>query len=126
MLQLGGHVQDVREMLLQDHDQIMKQRDVSVGKRSRIRGQGNWERGSSGNQSEVPGAGWDTRWVGNGGRGRRGEARGQGGGGYRSQQVPPVNAGLGVGDLVEAGHPEPVGAPSLPFVHEVADGQDDL
>ena len=43
MLQLGGHVQDVREMLLQDHDQIMKQRDVSVGKRSRIRGQGNWE-----------------------------------------------------------------------------------
>ena len=23
MLQLGGHVQDVREMLLQDHDQIM-------------------------------------------------------------------------------------------------------
>lgn len=40
--------------------------------------------------------------------------------------VPPVNAGLGVGDLVEAGHPEPVGAPTLPFVHEVANGQDNL
>lgn len=46
----------------------------------------------------------------------RGEAR----------QMAPVDAGLGVGDLVEAGHPEPVGAPSLPLVHEVPDGQDDL
>lgn len=41
-------------------------------------------------------------------------------------RVPPVDAGLGVGDLVEAGHAEPVGTPPLPFVHEVADGQDDL
>lgn len=40
--------------------------------------------------------------------------------------VPPVNAGLGVGNLVETGHPEPVGAPTLSFVHEVTDGQDDL
>lgn len=35
----------------------------------------------------------------------------------------PVNAGLGVSDLVEAGHPEPIGTPALPFVHEVADSQ---
>lgn len=55
----------------------------------------------------------------------RGEARGRDGG-SESRQVAPVDAGLGVGDLVEAGHPEPVGAPTLPLVHEVPDGQDDL
>lgn len=55
----------------------------------------------------------------------RGEARGRDGG-SGSRQVAPVDAGLGVGDLVEAGHPEPVGAPTLPLVHEVPDGQDNL
>lgn len=44
VLQLRGHVQDVREMLLQDHDQIMEQRDVSVGG-SRVRGTGPRELG---------------------------------------------------------------------------------
>lgn len=34
----------------------------------------------------------------------------------------PVNAGLGVSDLVEARYPEPVGAPTLPLVHEVTNG----
>ena len=43
-----------------------------------------------------------------------------------ADRVPPVNAGLGVCNLVEAGHPEPIGTPTLPFVHEVANGQDDL
>lgn len=41
-------------------------------------------------------------------------------------RVPPVNAGFGVGDLVEAGHSEPIGTPTLPFVHEVTNGQDNL
>ena len=45
VLQLRGHVQDVREVLLQNHDQVMEQRDVSVGESQvRVRGQGNWER----------------------------------------------------------------------------------
>ena len=44
MLQLRRHVQDVREVLLQNHDQVMEQRDVSVGESQvRVRGQGNWE-----------------------------------------------------------------------------------
>lgn len=30
MLQLGRHVQDVWEVLLQDHDQVMQQRDIPV------------------------------------------------------------------------------------------------
>lgn len=34
----------------------------------------------------------------------------------------PVNAGLGVSDLVEAGYPEAIGTPTLPLVHEVTDG----
>lgn len=64
------------------------------------------------------------RGTGKGGGGERPgwgamEAKGAG-------WVPPVNAGLGVCDLVEAGHPEPVGAPTLPLVHEVTDSQDDL
>ena len=50
MLQLRGHVQDVREVLLQDHDQVMEQRDVPVGESQvRVRGQGNWEQGSGRN-----------------------------------------------------------------------------
>lgn len=49
MLKLGGHVQDVREMLLQDHDQIMEQRDVSVDEISGVRDQGIWRQGSRGN-----------------------------------------------------------------------------
>lgn len=44
----------------------------------------------------------------------------------KAGRVPPVNAGLGVGNLVETGHSEPIGAPTLSFVHEVTDGQDDL
>lgn len=36
---------------------------------------------------------------------------------------PPVYAGLGVGDLVEAGDLEAVGIASLALVHEVAEGQ---
>lgn len=55
----------------------------------------------------------------------RGESR-VGDGGSESRQVAPVDAGLGVSDLVEAGHPKPIGAPTLPLVHEVPDGQDDL
>lgn len=43
-----------------------------------------------------------------------------------ADKIPPVNAGLGICNLVEAGHPEPIGSPTLPFVHEVSDGQDDL
>lgn len=35
---------------------------------------------------------------------------------------PPVNAGLGVSDLVETGYPEAIGTATLPLVHEVADG----
>lgn len=38
----------------------------------------------------------------------------------------PVDTGLGVSNLVEAGHPEAIGTPTLPFVHEVADGQDNF
>lgn len=49
VLQLRGHVQDVREMLLQDHDQIMEQRDVSVDEISGVRDQGIWRQGSRGN-----------------------------------------------------------------------------
>lgn len=43
MLQLRRHRQDVREMLLQNHDQVMEQRDVPVdesrvtGKEMRVR-----------------------------------------------------------------------------------------
>lgn len=43
-----------------------------------------------------------------------------------ADRFPPVNAGLGICNLVEAGHPEPIGTPTLPFVHEVANGQDNL
>lgn len=38
----------------------------------------------------------------------------------------PVNAGLGVSQLVETGHFKSKGIPSLAFVHVVAKGQDDL
>lgn len=115
MLQLRGHCQNVREMLLQDHDQVMEQRDVSVdeswfmSKGMRVRNE-------------------ERNWVRNGkrGKGRWGEARAVAMEAKKAGRVPPVNAGLGVGNLVETGHPEPVGAPTLSFVHEVTNGQDDL
>lgn len=49
MLQFRGHVQDVGEVLLQDHDQVMEQRDVPAGERQLVVR----ERGSAGNQAEV-------------------------------------------------------------------------
>lgn len=36
MLQFRGHVQDVGEVLLQDHDQVMEQRDVPAGERQLV------------------------------------------------------------------------------------------
>ena len=43
-----------------------------------------------------------------------------------SELHPPVYAGLGVGDLVEAGDLEAVGVAALALVHEVAEGQHHL
>ena len=43
-----------------------------------------------------------------------------------SERHLPVYAGLGVGDLVEAGHLEAVGVAALALVHEVAEGQHHL
>lgn len=43
-----------------------------------------------------------------------------------ARESPPVNAGLRVSNLVETGYPEPVGAPTLPLVHEVTNGEDHL
>lgn len=39
---------------------------------------------------------------------------------------PPVYAGLGVGDLVETGHLEAEGVPSLALVHKVSEGKHHL
>lgn len=44
----------------------------------------------------------------------------------RANTTVPVNARLGVGDLVETGYFEPVGVSSLTFVHVVPKGQDHL
>lgn len=43
-----------------------------------------------------------------------------------STSSPPVYAGLGVSDLVEAGDLEAVGVASLALVHEVAESQHHL
>lgn len=70
----------------------------------------------------------ERSWVRNG-EGRRGGEEKPGRVAMEAKKagrVPPVNAGLGVGNLVETGHSEPVGAPTLSFVHEVTNGQDDL
>jgi len=48
------------------------------------------------------------------------------GGGVEEEPGLPVDAGLGVGDLVEAGDLEAVGVAPLALVHEVAEGQHHL